>query len=133
MGIHVAFIDSSLDTNGIDTQNYTVFGSRTFNIKLQWKLNILMASLQCNVNVLYLDSDVFLLKNPFSYLSQYKNVDFVAQGDISVCTGFMYFWPTEVSIRMLEVARSIRWLINGNNQDAVISVLKVIKEIKYIL
>lgn len=90
-----------------------------------------MAALQCHVNVLYMDSDIFLLKNPFPFLYQYNSLDFVAQQDYTVCTGFIFLWHTKATLRMLEVARNIRWIINGGDQRAVQSVVDVIKEIKY--
>ena len=78
-----------------------------------------------------MDSDIFLLRNPFPLLSSYHGYDFVAQKDITVCSGFMYFWPTSKSMRMLDVARKIRAKINGGDQLAILKVLKNIHDIKY--
>lgn len=80
-----------------------------------------------------MDSDIFLLRNPFPHLNTYKGLDFVAQRDQSVCTGFLYFWPTQPSFQLLDVARNIRWLVNGDDQKAILTVLKVISDIKYTL
>lgn len=94
-------------------------------------MNIILAALECQVEVLYMDSDIFLLRNPFPFLSSYHGYDFVAQKDITVCSGFMYFWPTSKSMRMIDVARKIRAKINGGDQLAILKVLENIHDIKY--
>lgn len=130
-GVQVAFIDTSYDSKEIKTKSFTDQETPAFKTKLQWKLNIILAALECQVEVLYMDADIFLLRNPFPFLSSYHGYDFVAQKDITVCSGFMYFWPTSKSMRMLYVARKIRAKINGGDQLAILKVLENIHDIKY--
>ena len=115
----------------IDSQ-FSEYGSKEFRTKQQWKMNFIMACLLMKVKVLYMDSDIYLLRNPLPYLENYHNLDFVAQIDIrSICTGFVFFWPTISSIKMLDVARDIRAIQGKDDQDAINAVVEVIKEIHY--
>lgn len=115
----------------IDSQ-FSNYGSKEFRTKQQWKMNFIMACLLMKVKVLYMDSDIYLLRNPLPYIENYHNLDFVAQIDIrSICTGFVFFWPTISSIKMLDVARDIRAIQGKDDQDAINAVVEVIKEIHY--
>ena len=119
------------NTSQVNSQ-FSNYGSKDFNIKQHWKMNLIMACLLLKVKVLYMDSDIYLLRNPLPYLENYHNLDFVAQIDIrSICTGFVFFWPTISSIKMLDVARDIRAIQGKDDQDAINAVVNVIKEIHY--
>ena len=111
---------------------FSEYGSKDFNIKQHWKMNLIMACLLMKVKVLYMDSDIYLLRNPLPFFENYHNLDFVAQIDIrSICTGFVFFWPTISSIKMLDVARDIRPIQGKDDQDAINAVVNVIKDIHY--
>lgn len=130
-GVQVAFIDVSVDTRRIFTGSFTEQDSPLFKQKLQWKLNVLLATLQCNVSLLYMDADIVLFKNPFPYFYARKDIDFVAQQDWKVCTGFMYMLPTHASLHVIDVARRIRGMVNGGDQAAVITALRYVKGVRY--
>lgn len=115
----MAFVDVSYDKNKIYTSGFTEQNSPLYKKKLQWKPNVLLATLQCGVNVLYMDADLFLLRDPFPYLQSYKNVDFLAQKDSKVCTGFMYFRQSHNSLQVVDVARRIHNLADDDDQHAV--------------
>ena len=118
-------------TSQVNSQ-FSNYGSKDFNIKQHWKMNFIMACLLLKVKVLYMDSDIYLLRNPLPYIENYHNLDFVAQLDSRIiCAGFVFFWPTISSIRMLDVARDIRASQGKDDQYAINTVVKVIKEIHY--
>ena len=111
---------------------YSDFGSKDFKIKQHWKMNLIMACLHLKVKVMYMDSDIFLLQNPLSFFEQYQDLDFVAQEDAGfICAGFIYFWPTATSLRLLDVARHIRAYLNADDQTAINTILQYIKDIQY--
>ena len=115
----------------IDSQ-FCNYGTKEFRTKQQWKLNFIMACLLMKVKVLYMDSDIYLLRNPLPFFENYHNLDFVAQEDMHcICAGFAFFWPTVSTIKMLDVARDIRAIQGKNDQEAIHAVVKVIKEIHY--
>ena len=119
------------NTSQVNSQ-FSHYGSKDFNIKQHWKMNLIMACLLLKVKVLYMDSDIYLLRNPLPFFENYHNLDFVAQQDrYSICTGFVFFWPTVSSIRMLDVARDIRAIQGKDDQDAINAVVNVIKDIHY--
>ena len=60
----------------IDSQ-FSNYGSKDFNIKQQWKMNLIMACLLMKVKVLYMDSDIYFLRNPLPYIENFHNLDFV--------------------------------------------------------
>ena len=115
----------------IDSQ-FSNYGSKEFRTKQQWKMNFIMACLLMKVKVLYMDSDIYLLRNPLPFFENYHNLDFVAQEDMHcICAGFAFFWPTVSTIKMLDVARDIRPIQGKDDQDAINAVVNVIKEIHY--
>lgn len=130
-GVQVAFIDVSVDTRRISTNSFSDQNSPLFKQKLQWKLNVLLATLQCNVSLLYMDADIVLFKNPFPYFYSLKDIDFVAQKDWTVCTGFMFMLPTQASLHLIDVARRIRGMVNEGDQGAVITALRYVKGVRY--
>lgn len=129
-GVQTAFVDTTIDQRNINI-NFTDQGTPQFKTKLQWKLNIILAALECNVTVLYMDSDIVLIRNPFSYLSSIPDVHFLAQKDGSVCSGFMFLYPKNTTMQMIDVARRIRNQINGGDQAAILAVIKEMETLKY--
>ena len=127
----MAFIDVSADKADIHTSGFTEQDSPLFKKKLQWKLNVLLATLQCNVIVLYMDSDIVLLRDPFPYLNSYKSIDLLAQKDGTVCTGFMFLRPTHNAMQLVDVARRIRGLVDGGDQQATIDALQYMKHVRW--
>ena len=121
--MQTALVDSSIDRNNIQTKQFTDQASAQFKKKLQWKLNILLAALECNVTILYMDADIVLLKDPFPYLNSIQRVHFLAQKDITVCSGFMYLYPHNKTMQMIDVARRIRNRVNGGDQGAILNVV----------
>ena len=111
---------------------FSNYGSKEFRTKQQWKMNFIMACLLLKVKVLYMDSDIYLLRNPLPYIENYNNLDFVAQRDTRfICTGFIFFWPTISSIKMLDVARDIRAILNLDDQAAINRIVNVTEYIHY--
>ena len=86
---------------------------------MQWKLNIMLAAVLTKVKVLYMDTDITLLKNPFPFLNQYQDMDFVAQKSNYICAGFLYFWPTHRTLQLLDTARRIGLATKWDDQLAI--------------
>lgn len=93
-------------------------------------MNVLLATLQCGVDVLYMDSDIVLLRDPFSFLQSYNNVDLLAQKDGTICTGFMFLHPTHNAMQLIDVARRIRGLVNGGDQRAVLEAVRYMRHVR---
>ena len=70
-----------------------------------------------------MDADIVLLKDPFPYLNSIRGVHFLAQRDITVCSGFMYLYPHNKTMQMIDVARRIRNRVNGGDQGAILNVV----------
>ena len=65
-----------------------------------------MRVIQAGFNVLYMDGDVILFKNPFPYLFSITDKDLIAQGYRCgvLCNGFMYFKSTNNTIALMTSA-----------------------------
>lgn len=94
--------------------------TREFKKKIRWKITLLYRILHFGVNLLYMDCDVVLLKNPFPYVYSVSGVDLLVQRDGSkICTGFMYLVSSPNSKAMMRQAnRYIRRQVM-DDQDAV--------------
>ena len=55
--------------------------TREFKKKIRWKITLLYRILHFGVNLLYMDCDVVLLKNPFPYVYSVSGVDLLVQRD----------------------------------------------------
>lgn len=75
--------------------------------KMQSKLALIKTVLSNGFSLLYMDSDVILLKDPFPYLQNITGYDLIAQKDVNVCTGFMYIRSTNQSIALMTRAYEI--------------------------
>ena len=97
-----------IDTSSIELNDIVQSSSTRLTVsffkKVHYKLVIIHTALQAGYRVLYVDSDVILLKNPFSYLYGLKQVDMIAQKDNSICSGFMFINPTEKSLKLFSEA-----------------------------
>ena len=98
--------------------------SSLFKKKMQSKLALIKSVLSYGFRVLYMDSDVILLKDPFPYLKNITGYGFAAQKDITVCTGFMYIRPTNQSIAVMSRAYEIVQQPEMDDQIAVNSALQ---------
>lgn len=104
-GIPVALVDTSEISLGDTIQSHSTRLSIAFFKKVHYKLVVIHTVLKSGYRVLYVDSDVVLLKNPFPYLYGLKQVDMIAQRDESVlCSGFMFIYPTDKSIKLFRKA-----------------------------
>lgn len=93
--------------------------SPLFKQKMRNKLSLLLQVLTFGFNVLYIDSDVILLKDPFPYLQSFPQYDLLAQRDANICSGFMYFVSNPRSIAMMTRAYQIVQKPNMRDQTAV--------------
>lgn len=93
--------------------------SPVFKQKMRNKLSLLLQVLTFGFNVLYIDSDVILLKDPFPYLQSFPEFDLLAQRDDNICSGFMYFVSNPRSIAMMTRAYQIVQKPNMRDQIAV--------------
>ena len=101
------------------------------------KFVIIRRILLLGINCLYIDSDVILFKDPFSELSKpkYADADILAQQDIHLCTGFIYFRPTNSSFDVIERSLQLMKVEPLNGQEAMVRVVtqRYVPSLKYIL
>lgn len=107
--------------------------SSLFKKKMQSKLALIKTVLSYGFNLLYMDSDVILLKDPFPYLQSITGYDLIAQKDETVCTGFMYIRSTNQSIALLSKAFEIVKQPDMRDQIAVITALNEMSIPYYLL
>ncbi|KAK8819264.1 hypothetical protein WA577_003730 [Blastocystis sp. JDR] len=94
--------------------------TREFKKKIRWKITLLYRILHFGVNLLYMDCDVVLLKNPFPYVYSVSGVDLLVQRDGSkICTGFMYLVSSPTSKAMMRQANRYIRRQAMDDQDAV--------------
>lgn len=68
--------------------------------KTHYKLVAISSVLNAGYRLLYMDSDIILIKNPFPYLYGMKPTHLIGQKDGSLCSGFMFITPTALSRRV---------------------------------
>ena len=94
--------------------------TREFKKKIRWKITLLYQIVRSGMNLLYMDCDVVLLKNPFPYLYSVKGYDMMAQRDgRTICTGFMYFVSSPSTVTLLKQANMYVQHLTMDDQDAV--------------
>ncbi len=98
--------------------------SNPLNRVIVAKMSLFHEVLASGFNLLYMDSDVILLKNPFSYLQNITGYDLIAQKDVTVCTGFMYIRPTNQSIAVMTRAYEMVHQPDMDDQIAVNTALQ---------
>ena len=122
--ISVAIVSAESDLL-VDTTTASSWGTKAFRDKVQWKLNMLVNALQLNIRILYVDSDIILFHNPFPYLNSLIGYDIIAQNDTTLCSGFLYLYPTQETIRTIKKAAAIRpTLKNAGDQLAIVTAVK---------
>ncbi|KAM7455148.1 putative transferase [Blastocystis sp. subtype 1] len=107
--------------------------SSLFKKKMQSKLALIKTVLSYGFSLLYMDSDVILLKDPFPYLQSITGYDLIAQKDVTVCTGFMYIRSTNQSIALMTRAYEIVKQPDMRDQIAVITALNELSIPYYLL
>ena len=94
----------SIANDADTTSSFTRISSIEFNRKVKWKITLIMTVLEYGYDLLYIDADVILLKNPFPYLMNIQNETFITQRDTRVCSGFMYIRSDEKTIGFMRYA-----------------------------
>ena len=82
-------------------------GSEEFNAVSSFKFTVVRYLMSLNVTVLYSDSDIHLFHNPFPYLHSMNTDSIVFQKDGTICTGFFYIKPTQLSINLLDYSLQV--------------------------
>ena len=133
MNIPVAIVDAEQDEK-VDTSIASTWGTKEFQNKVQWKLIMLKKALEQNIRVLYIDSDIILLKDPFPIINSFDKYDIIAQRDGTICSGFMYLYPTKTTKRVIRRAIKIRpLLVKAGDQKAIITAVREIRSVKVLL
>ncbi len=104
--------------------SFANYDSTLYNKKMELKLTLIKAVLSYGFSLLYMDSDVILLKDPFPYLQSITGYDLLAQKDVTVCNGFMYIRPTNQSIAAITRAYEIIQQSDIDDQKALNTALK---------
>ena len=86
------------------------FGSTKFNIICYLKLLCIYSVLKTHINVLWIDTDIVVFKNPFEYFQNKCSKSIIIQNDsitdnnnkTNLCAGFMYFTYDKISMLFLE-------------------------------
>ena len=94
LDIPVALLNVENDTS-VDITKAAICHTKEFQNKVHYKLVLWNIAINLNVRILYVDSDVILLKDPFYYLNSFTGYDILAQRDGNLCSGFMYMYPTK--------------------------------------
>ena len=127
LNIPAALLNVENDTS-VDITKAAICHTKEFQNKVHYKLVLWNIAINLNVRILYVDSDVILLKDPFYYLNSFTGYDILAQRDGNLCSGFMYMYPTKNT--KLAVERSIKIrpsLPDANDQEALIAAFRTIK------
>lgn len=75
------------------------------------------------INVLYVDCDVTIFKNPFPYFKKYPGYSILAQRDLDLCAGFMYLRCYNDTMRFLNLVSRKLFTTNIPDQDIINSLL----------
>lgn len=115
----------------VNTTTASTFGTKAFNRQVQWKMVMWVRAITMNVRILYIDSDIVLLKDPFLYLNSIEGYDIIVQKDHHICSGFMYMYPTNKTKKVLRKTLQIR-LENKfvEDQTAMITAVKRTPDIR---
>lgn len=107
-------------------QYFSNWGSSEFFRKVKTKITLITSFLEYGYNVLFVDADVILLKNPLPYLQSIQNETFIAQRDKNVCSGFMYIKSSKSTIDFMRYATIVAQNSTGCGDQGVI--LRCLKE-----
>ena len=77
---HIPAFLALIGNDTLFTSSFANQASAEFKRKVRWKIQFILDTLSYGYRVLYVDSDVILLKNPFAVLESYEGYDLIAQG-----------------------------------------------------
>ena len=127
LNIPVALLNVENDTS-VDITKAAICHTKEFQNKVHYKLVLWNIAINLNVRILYVDSDVILLKDPFYYLNSFTGYDILAQRDGNLCSGFMYMYPTKNTKLAVERSINIRpSLPDPMDQEALIAAIDTIE------
>ena len=121
-GFPVALVSSSDYASGGDTPS--LYDGYAFNQLTALKLIAVQKVLNMGVNCLFFDSDVVIFQNPFKYVPTDEEFDFIAQKDATICSGFVYWRPTERSLTTLQFTLQKMKERNIHDQTALVEVVE---------
>ena len=125
---HIPVFPASIGKDTKFTSSFANQASAEFKRKVRWKIQFILDALSYGYKVLYVDSDVILLKNPFPVLKSYEGYDLIAQKDGgSICTGFFYMNPTKRAIEVMRYAKDLVYNHGDRDQVAVNQAVKAHK------
>ena len=124
---HIPAFLASIGNDTKFTSSFANQASAEFKRKVRWKIQFILDALSYGYRVLYVDSDVILLKNPFAVLESYEGYDLIAQKDGgSICTGFFYMNPTKRAIEVMRYAKDLVYNHGDRDQVAVNQAVKAL-------
>ena len=122
---------ASIGKDSVFTSSFANQASDEFKRKVRWKVQFILDALSYGYKVLYMDSDVILLKNPFPILKSYKQYDIVAQRDgkdqWNICTGFFYLNPTKEAMDVVKYSKDLVYHHDYRDQASIIAAAKALK------
>ena len=114
-----------LDHYGYDKpKEFVNQGSKEFSAVSSFKFTVVRYLMSLNVTVLYSDSDIHLFHNPFPYLHSMNTASIVFQKDGTICTGFFYMKPTQLSINLLDYSLQVINKTKSGDQKGMIEAYK---------
>ena len=133
LNIPVALLNIESDAS-VDITKPAICHTKAFHNKVQYKLVLWDKALSMNLRILYVDTDVILLKNPLHYLNSLTGYDIIGQRDHYLCSGFMYMYPTKNTKLAVKRAIHIRpTLKDANDQSSLIAGIRENKKFKLLL
>lgn len=131
--IPVALLNIEGDSS-VDLTQAAICHTKEFHRKAQYKLILWDIALSLNIRILYVDSDVILLKDPLYYLNSINGYDIIGQRDHYLCSGFMYMYPTKNTKLAVKRAIKIRpKLRDADDQQGLIAGIRTIRKFKLFL
>ena len=133
LNVPLALINIENDPS-VDLTKAAICHTKEFHHKAHYKLVLWKLALSMNVRILYVDSDVILLKDPFNYLNSITGYDIMGQKDGYLCSGFMYMYPTRNTKLAVNIAIKIRPTLNdADDQNSLIYGIRSIPGFKLLL
>ena len=134
---HIPVFLASIGKDSKFTSSFANQASAEFKRKVRWKIQFILEALSYGYRVLYVDSDVILLKNPFPILKSYKQYDIVAQRDgkdqWNICTGFFYLNPTKKAMEVVKYSKDLVYNRGYRDQMSIIAAAKALKPSVFLL
>lgn len=115
-------LDTSESSLGEHVHTTSTRLTKSFMQKTHYKLVAISSVLNAGYRVLYMDSDIILIKNPFPYLYGMKPTHLIAQKDGYICSGFMFIYPTVLSRRVFNLTTTE--VTDDDDQGIIIRVAK---------